>query len=86
MERGITGEFALVHAWKGDSRRQPGLPENGAELQPDDGDGRPDHDRGSRTVVEPGELDPDQIHTPAIFVQRNLSKRRPIESTSSAAR
>lgn len=70
LERGIRADVALVKAWKGDThgnliyRRtaqnfNPGAAMCGkitiAEVE---------------VVVEAGELEPDQIHTPGIFVQR----------------
>ena len=48
LERAITGDFALVKAWKGDHARQPRLPQVRAELQPAGRDGRHGHDRGGR--------------------------------------
>ncbi|TSE01713.1 CoA transferase subunit A [Skermania sp. ID1734] len=70
LERGIVTDYALVHAWKGDrhgnlvyrrSARNFNLPAATA---------------GRITIaqveelVEPGVLDPDEVHTPGIFVQR----------------
>lgn len=85
LERGIRADVALVKAWKGDShgnliyRRtaqnfNPGAAMSGkitvAEVE---------------VLVEAGELDPDLVHTPGIFVQRlvhhpNAEKR--IERTT----
>ena len=39
MERWLRADFALVKAWKGDQRGKPGLSQDRAQLQPDDGDG-----------------------------------------------
>ena len=51
--------------------RKPGLSQDRPELQPDGGDLRPGERRGGRGhIVEIGELDPDNIHTPGIFVDR----------------
>ena len=56
---------------EGRHRRQPRLPEDRAQLQPDDGDRR-QASRSPRSSIwsQPGELDPDHIITPGIFVQR----------------
>ena len=35
METGLDADVALVHAWKGDTRRQPRLPQDRAQLQSD---------------------------------------------------
>ena len=55
---------------EGRHRGQPRLPQDRAQLQSDDGDGRQDHDRRGRASRQPGEIDPDHIITPGIFVQR----------------
>jgi 3-oxoacid CoA-transferase A subunit len=70
MERALTADYAFVKAWKGDRfgnlvyRRttrnfNPMMATAGritlAEVE---------------HLVEPGDLDPDQVHTPGIFVQR----------------
>ena len=73
----------IVKAWKGDRFGQPRLPEDGAQLQPDDA--RPPASVTIAEVeelVEPGELDPDQVHTPGIYVQRifqGANYEKPIE-------
>jgi 3-oxoacid CoA-transferase subunit A len=82
LERGIRADVALVKAWKADThgnliyRRTARNFNPGAAMC------------GKVTIVEveilvqPGELDPDEIHTPGIFVQRmvhNPSPQRRIE-------
>lgn len=80
MERSLTADFALVKAWKGDRHgnlvyRKTANNFNAAMAT-----------AGRITIaeveelVEPGELDPNQVHTPGIFVQRvvlgnNFEKR-----------
>jgi 3-oxoacid CoA-transferase subunit A len=70
MERGLTADYSLVKAWKGDRHgnlvyRKTAQNFNAMMAT-----------AGRITIVEveelvePGELDPDQIHTPGIFVQR----------------
>jgi len=56
MERGIVADLSVVHAWKG-HRRQPPLSKNGAQLQPDDGDGGQDDGGPGR---KPGRAGTDQ--------------------------
>ena len=46
--------------------REPRLPRVGAELQPALRDGRAHHDRRGRGLVEPGEILPEQVHTPGV--------------------
>ena len=48
LERGLRADLSIVKAWKGDARRQSRLPQDRAQFQSDDGDGRQDHGRGSR--------------------------------------
>jgi 3-oxoacid CoA-transferase subunit A len=70
MERGITGEFALVKAWKADPFGNLVFRKTARNFNPMMAAA------GKTTVVEVeeivalGELDPDQIHTPGVYVQR----------------
>ncbi len=70
MERGIIGEFALVRAWKADTFGNLIFRKTARNFNPMMATA------GKITVVEVeeivpvGELDPDQIHTPGVFVQR----------------
>ena len=61
---GCRADFALVRAWKGDRLGQPRLPQDRAQLQPDDGDGGRITIAEVEELVEAGELDPDHVHTP----------------------
>ena len=47
LELPLRADFAFVRAWKGDRDGQSRLPEDGAQLQPDDGHRRPCDDRRS---------------------------------------
>lgn len=70
MEMGITGDFALVKAWKADPFGNLVFRKTARNFNPMVATA------GKITVVEVeeivalGELDPDQIHTPGVFVQR----------------
>ena len=70
LERGITGDFALVKAWKADTFGNLIFRKTARNFNPMMATA------GKITVVEVeeivpvGELDPDQIHTPGVFVQR----------------
>ena len=71
MERGLVADLSIVHAWKGDHRGQPRLPEDRAQLQSDDGDRRQaSPSPRSSTWSQPGEIDPDHIITPGVYVKR----------------
>lgn len=70
LERGIKGDFALVKAWKGDKFGNLIFRKTARNFNPMAATA------GKITVVEVeelveiGELDPDQIHTPGVYVQR----------------
>lgn len=70
LEKGITGDFALVKAWKGDKFGNLIFKKTARNFNPMIATA------GKITVVEVeelveiGELDPDQIHTPGVYVQR----------------
>lgn len=70
MERGIRADLAIVKAWKGDTQGNLIYRKTANNFN------QPCAMSGIVTVaeveelVEPGELDPAQIHTPSVFVQR----------------
>ncbi len=70
LERGITADLAIVHAWRGDTEGNLVYRKTARNFNP------PMATAGRVTVaeveelVEPGELEPDHIVTPGIYVQR----------------
>ncbi|MQY07988.1 CoA transferase subunit A [Actinomadura macrotermitis] len=70
LERAITCDFALVHAARGDRHGNLVFHRSAANFNP------PAAMAGRVTVaeveelLEPGEIDPDQVHLPGVFVQR----------------
>lgn len=70
LEHGIVTDFALVHAWKGDRHGNLVYRRSARNFNP------PAATAGRITIaqveelVEPGEIDPDAVHTPGIHVQR----------------
>ena len=70
MERGIVTDYALVHAWKGDRHGNLVFRRSAKNFNP------PAATAGRITIaqvehlVEPGEIDPDEVHIPGIHVQR----------------
>lgn len=70
MEKGIRGEFALIKAWKADPFGNLVFRKTARNFNPEMAMA------GKITVVEVeeivalGELDPDEIHTPGVYVQR----------------
>ncbi|WP_020109564.1 CoA transferase subunit A [Nocardia sp. 348MFTsu5.1] len=70
LERGIVTDYALVHAWKGDRHGNLVFRRSARNFNP------PAATAGRITIaqveelVEPGDIDPDQVHIPGIHVQR----------------
>ena len=70
LESALTADFAIVKAWKGDTAGNLIFKGTARNFNP------PMAMAGKITIaeveelVQPGELDPNQIHTPGIFVQR----------------
>jgi 3-oxoacid CoA-transferase subunit A len=70
METGLVADVSLIHAWKGDTEGNLVYRKTARNFNP------PMATAGKVTVAEvehlvpAGEIDPDHIHTPGIFVQR----------------
>lgn len=70
LENSLTADFAIVKAWKGDTKGNLVYKGTARNFNP------PMATAGKITIaeveelVEPGELDPNHIHTPGIFVHR----------------
>lgn len=70
MERGIKGDFALVKAWKADKLGNLVYRKTARNFNPMAATAGKICIAEVEEIVEPGELDPDHIHTPAVFVNR----------------
>src|SRR4051812_50052593 len=70
MERGLVADLAIVHAWKGDTEGNLVYRKTARNFNPVMATAGKVTIAEIEQLVEPGELDPDQIHTPGIFVQR----------------
>jgi 3-oxoacid CoA-transferase subunit A len=79
MERGIIGDLAIVHAWKGDTEGNLVYRKTARNFNP------PMATAGKVTVaevehlVQPGEIDPDLIMTPGVYVQRIVEIKNPVK-------
>jgi 3-oxoacid CoA-transferase subunit A len=79
MERGIVADLALVHAWKGDTEGNLVYRKTARNFNPVIATA------GRVTVAEvehlvaPGEIDPDDIMTPGIFVHRIVHLEHPVK-------
>lgn len=72
MERSITGDFAFVKAWKADPFGNLIYRKTARNFNPMIATAGKITIAEVEEIVPLGELDPDQIHTPGIFVQRVL--------------
>jgi 3-oxoacid CoA-transferase subunit A len=70
MERGIVADLAIVHAWKGDREGNLVYRKTARNFNPVMATAGRVTVAEVEHLVEPGEIDPDHIHTPGIFVQR----------------
>ena len=70
MERGIVGDYALVKAWKGDTHGNLVYRKTARNFHPPIATAARVTIAEVEHLVEPGELEPDGIHTPAVYVQR----------------
>ncbi len=70
MERGLKADLALVHAWKGDTEGNLVYRKTARNFNPMMATAAEVTVAEVEILVEPGELNPDHIITPGIFVQR----------------
>ena len=79
LEGSITGEFAIVKAWKADRYGNLVFRHTAMNFNPMAATAGRITVAEVEEIVEPGELEPSQIHTPGIFVNRvikgNFEKR-----------
>jgi 3-oxoacid CoA-transferase subunit A len=77
LERGIRADLALVKAWKGDSYGNLIYRKTARNFNPGAAMCGRVTAAEVENLVEAGELEPDQIHTPGIFVQRIVHNPHP---------
>src|SRR5687767_7760761 len=70
LETGLTADLSLVKAWKGDAEGNLVYRKTARNFNPMMATAGKTTVAEVEHLVEVGELDPDQIHTPGIFVQR----------------
>ncbi len=70
MEEAIIADFALVRAWKGDRHGNLVYRDSAQNFNPLAAMCARVTIAEVEVLVEPGELDPNQVHTPGVFVQR----------------
>jgi len=82
MERALTADFALVKAWKGDKLGNLVYRKTARNFNPMMASAAKVTIAEVEELVEPGQLEPDQVHTPGIYVARILKSgklEKPIE-------
>src|SRR5690242_39178 len=70
MERGIVADISLVHAWKGDTEGNLVYRRTARNFNPNMATAAKVTVAEVEQLVQPGEIDPDAIVTPGIFVKR----------------
>ena len=75
MERALKAEFALVKAWKGDRMGNLVYRKTARNFNPMMAAAAKITIAEVEHLVEPGELDPDLMHTPGIYVKRIIVRR-----------
>ena len=77
MERGIRADVSLVKAWKADKEGNLVYRKTARNFNPVVAMCGKVTIAEVEQIVENGELDPDQVHTPGIFVQRLVLNSTP---------
>jgi 3-oxoacid CoA-transferase subunit A len=72
LERAMTADFAFVKAWKGDTFGNLVYRKTARNFNPMMATAARVTIAEVEQLVQPGEIDPDAVHTPAIYVQRIL--------------
>jgi 3-oxoacid CoA-transferase subunit A len=77
MERGIVADLSIVHAWKGDTEGNLVYRKTARNFNPVMATASKVTVAEVEHLVEPGQIDPDQIMTPGIFVKRIVHVKNP---------
>src|SRR5437762_910720 len=70
MERGLVADLAIIHAWKADRDGNLVYRKTARNFNPVMATAGRISIAEVEHLVEPGEIDPDHIHTPGIFIKR----------------
>ncbi|WP_298769091.1 CoA transferase subunit A [uncultured Shewanella sp.] len=92
LEPSLTADFALIRAWKADTMGNLVFRKTAANFNPMMATAGKITVVEAEHIVEPGELDPDHIHTPGIYVNRVIQgtfekriEQRTVQSTVKAS-
>jgi 3-oxoacid CoA-transferase subunit A len=89
METGLIADISLVHAWKGDTEGNLIFRKTARNFNPVIATAGKITIAQVEHLVQPGEIDPDHIHTPGIYVQRIVhvpDHAKPIEKRTTRSR
>jgi 3-oxoacid CoA-transferase subunit A len=89
LETGLVADLAIVKAWRGDTEGNLVYRRTARNFNPMMATAAKVTVAEVEELVEPGALDPDQVHTPGIYVQRIIQGpgyRKPIENRTVRAR
>jgi 3-oxoacid CoA-transferase subunit A len=79
MERGLLADISLIHAWKGDTEGNLVYRKTARNFNPMMATAGKVTIVEVEHLVEPGEIDPDTIATPGVFVQRIVLEKSPVK-------
>jgi 3-oxoacid CoA-transferase subunit A len=79
MERGLFADLAIIHAWKADTEGNLVYRKTARNFNPMMATAAKVTVAEVENLVEPGEIDPDHIITPGIFVQRIVHVKNPVK-------
>ncbi|MCB5946112.1 CoA transferase subunit A [Acidocella sp. KAb 2-4] len=79
MERGLFADLAIVHAYKGDTEGNLVYRKTARNFNPMMATAAKVTVAEIEHLVQPGEIDPDHIHTPGIFVKRIVKLDNPVK-------
>jgi 3-oxoacid CoA-transferase subunit A len=79
MERGLFADIALVHAWKADREGNLVYRKTARNFNPMMATAAKMTIVQAENLVESGEIDPDHIHTPGIYVKRIVHLANPVK-------
>jgi 3-oxoacid CoA-transferase subunit A len=77
MERGLVADLSIVHAWKGDREGNLVYRKTARNFNPMMASAGRVTVAEVEQLLEPGEIEPDQIVTPGIFVKRMVHVQNP---------
>uniref|UniRef100_UPI002FCC460B CoA transferase subunit A n=1 Tax=Devosia sp. TaxID=1871048 RepID=UPI002FCC460B len=79
MERGLVADVSVVHAWKGDTEGNLVYRKTARNFNPMMATAGKVTIAEVEHLVEVGEIEPDQVHTPGIFVSRLVHVPNPVK-------